>query len=58
MIGFSKKEKMMPAKRKIDGRKVQWTMERRLQHSRAMKKAWARKKGGLFYSIKRFFLGA
>lgn len=43
---------------KVDGRKKQWSMERRMRHSQAMKKAWARKKGGFFNSLKRFFMGA
>lgn len=44
----------MPATNKIDGRKVQWTMERRMKHSAAMKKVWARKRGGFLNAIKRF----
>ena len=48
---------MMPSQ-KVDKRKQAWTPERRLQHSAAMKRAWARKRGGIWGAIKRFFMGA
>jgi len=60
-IGFSKKEKTMPATTKTDGRKIQWSMERRMRHSNAMKKVWEKRKAaqetGFVASIKRFFKG-
>jgi len=51
----------MPATTKTDGRKIQWSMERRMRHSNAMKKVWEKRKAaqetGFVASIKRFFKG-
>ena len=46
----------MPAN-KVDGRKTQWTPERRRQHSISMRKAWARSAAVFLVLLKGSFWG-